>query len=430
MHRPSLFPSVLATLVLLARPALVAAQDPPQLHDRSLEDSRNTSVVNTERRLAAQEQLVEELLQRLDSLAAGNAALLQRLATLETAQKAGSVTTVSDAVSPNGSEAQQPEPGALAPVEEQTARLEERLDALPKVVGYYDFEFSKEDRGGTFGEFRQHHLSLHFSKEYDKLRVFSEVEFEHAPHFAADTGTELESNGGIAVEQAWGEYLRSDAFTLRAGFMLTPNYLNVNHYPNTTASTRLPLMVRNVYPENFVGVMGFGSKYWGGFGLGYNAYVSNGEGRHFAEHDDNNGKGIGGALKFDLPTGGLFETLKFDVNGYADTPAHERTTRTWGLESQARRGPFELLFEFARRRAAENRTGAYLQPSYRLTDRLMAFYRYDRLFVAANGETQANTWGVNLRPISPVSLKFELFRTILPGAQRFNGIASSLAVAF
>lgn len=426
-HRLSVIPRVLAAVVFLAWPAVVAAQDPP-----GTESARIISVGDTERRLAAQDQLVKELLQRLDSLQAGNAALLQRVAALETAQKTEPVTSPGDAVPASSSEAQQPESGALAPVEEKAARLEERLDALPKVVGYYDFEFFKEDRGGTFAEFRQHHLSLHFSKEYDRFHVFSEVEFEHAPHFEVDTdtGTELESSGGIAVEQVWGEYLRSDAFTLRAGFMLTPNYLNVNHYPNTTASTRLPLMVRNVYPENFVGVMGFGSKYWGGFGLGYNAYVSNGEGSRSAEHDDNNAKGIGGALKFDLPTGGLFETLKFDVNGYADTPADASPTRTWGLESQARRGPFELLFEFARRRAAENRTGAYLQPSYRLTGRLMAFYRYDRLFVAANGETQANTWGVNLRPIPPVSLKFEFFRTMLPGAQRFNGIASSLAVAF
>jgi hypothetical protein len=175
--------------------------------------------------------------------------------------------------------------------------------------------------------------------------------------------------------------------------------------------------------------MGYGTKYWGGLGVGYTAYVSNGEGPNSGAHAVASAKAVGGALKFDVPTRGVLDAFKFNVTGYADTPTQDTRTRTWGLESQARRGPFELLFEFARRRAVEDRSGAYVQPSYRLTDRLMAFYRYDR-FVALEGETQANTLGVNLRPIAPVSLKFECFRSTQPSTRSFNGFASSLAVAF
>lgn len=372
--------------------------------------------------LARQAQLIQELRRRLDAQEALNAELLRRLTALEAAQKEAASGL---------REAPAPTAERLGVVEETALRIEERLDARPKVVGYYDFEFFKEDVPDTFAEFRQHHLSLHFSKEYSKLRVFSEVEFKYAPGFSAPgKADESASSGSIAVEQVWAEYLGSEALVLRAGKMLTPNHWNVNHYPNTTVSTRQPLMVRNVFPESLVGVMASGVKYWGDIGVGYEAFISNGESPNFAEHDDNSAKAVGGSLKFDVPTRGLFDHVTVKAMGYGDTPAAGRATRIWGLESQVRRGPLELLFELGRRRAVEDRDGAYVQPSYRLTDRFRAFYRYDRLFTAADGETEANTWGVNFRPIAPVSLKFEYFRTMPQGGRTFDGVASSLAVAF
>src|SRR6185503_16370047 len=108
---------------------------------------------------------------------------------------------------------------------------------------------------------------------------------------------------------------------------------------------------------------------------------------NFGRHDNNSAKAVGGALTFDLPKHRLFDTLKLGVNGYVDTPANNlERTRAWGLESQMRGGPVELLAEFARRRAVENRSGVYVQPSYRIGNRLRAFYRYDRLFVDPAGE--------------------------------------------
>lgn len=366
--------------------------------------------------VVAQEQLVRDLLQRLDAQDAANAELRRRVTALE-------------ALLPPSAPAP-PQAAALDPASAQEAlvHLEERVDALPRINGFYDFEYFKEALPGTFNEFRQHHVFLDFSKEYRKFRVMSEVEFEYATHLGGPPGEP--TRGELSVEQTWAEYVASNALTVRAGFILTPNYWNVNHYASVTTSTRQPLMVRNVFPESFVGIMAYGTKYSGDLGVGYTAYVSNGEGTQFGEHDDNSAKAVGGALKFDLPTRGLLDTITFNVTGYSDTPAHGKRTRTWGLESQARRGPFELLFEFAHRRAVEDRRGEYVQPSYRLTDKLMAFYRYDRLFTALEGETQANTWGINFLPAAPIRLKFEFFRSRPPGTRGFNGVASSLAVAF
>jgi len=366
-----------------------------------------------------QEQLVRELLRRLEAQEAVNAELLRRLAALEAVQKSTVPPTL-------------PIDERLAAVEGTADRFQDVLDAMPKLLGYYDFEFFKEGEPGTFPEFRQHHVFLDVLKEYQKFRVMSELEFEYAPLLEGRGDQQIgQARGEISLEQAWGEYVTSDALVLRAGFILTPNYWNVNHYPNVVVSTRPPLMVRNVYPESWVGIMGYGSKYWGGFGLGYNAYAHNGASANFGRHDNNSAKAVGGALTFDLPKHRLFDTLKLGVNGYVDTPANnQERTRAWGLESQMRGGPVELLAEFARRRAVENRSGVYVQPSYRIGNRLRAFYRYDRLFVDPAGETQANTLGANFRPIPVVSLKLEAFRTKRPASRGFNGIASSFAVAF
>lgn len=89
-----------------------------------------------------------------------------------------------------------------------------------------------------------------------------------------------------------------------------------------------------------------------------------------------------------------------------------------------------MLIEFATGSANEDRRGLYVQPSYRLTERLMAFYRYDFLRTDPAEPTRANTWGLNFRPISPVSLKFEYMRTQPSLRKPYNGLASSLAIAF
>lgn len=368
--------------------------------------------------LIAQEQLVRDLLKRLNAQDEVNAELRRRVAALEAQLSSIAPPTPTAAPGP-------------ASIDESTVRLEERLDALPRIKGYYDFEYSKQSAPDTFNSFRQHRVFLDFFKEYQKFRVMSEVEFESAALVAREEIAPTEAERGkVSVEQTWAEYTQSDALTLRAGFIMTPNYWNVNSYANVTASTRMPLIVRNIFPESFVGLMAYGTTYWDHLGVGYTAYVSNGQGVDFGERDDNSAKAVGGVFGFELPTRGVFDTLKISATGYADTPAQGARTRTWGLESQARRGPFELLFEFADRHADEDGRGAYLQPSYRLTDKLTAFYRYDRLRTALDGETQANTWGVHLRPITPVSLKFEFFTSAHPDSPLVYGLATSLAVAF
>ena len=100
------------------------------------------------------------------------------------------------------------------------------------------------------------------------------------------------------------------------------------------------------------------------------------------------------------------------------------------LESQVRKGPWEVLTEFAMRAAEEDRTGFYLQPSYRFNERWTTFYRYDLLNINGEGEKQEHTIGLNYRPITDISLKLEFFYSSQPQDEDFNGVAASVAIRF
>ncbi|MEW6741457.1 MAG: hypothetical protein AB1486_01760 [Planctomycetota bacterium] len=369
-----------------------------------------------------------DLERRLEEQQVLNAELLKRIERLEDAAQ----DRASQRASQEGEEQCTEE--CLAPHDDTLDAIDDlrhRIDLLPVLAGYFDTEYFNDNRSESPGEFRQHRLSLHLSKELDEFRVFSEVEFEYGSKFEGDGGTALEeARGELKLEQAWGEYTRSDALVLRAGLILTPGYWNVNHYPNVVLPTRKPLMVGSVFPESFTGVMGYGSHYWDDLGTTYRVYAGNGESENSAKHDDSEGKALGSGVTIHLPGGDVIERLDVGISGYAEDPLHEEKTRTWGLDAQISAGGFELLSEFASRDSEEDRIGFYAQPSWRFDGQWAVFYRHDRLHVEAADRIAENTIGVNYRPISPVSLKGEVFRSERKGESTTEGIAVSFAIAF
>ncbi len=397
--------AIIFTLLFIVTPSRAGAQD-------------QNVVAQLQEALQAQQALNEKLLERLESVEAGQAALLAKFQSLETSV-------------PDAEKFREERDEMLDDMREEYFSLQERLDNLPTISGYYDFQYFNDDRKDSPGEFRQHVLSIHLSREWDKWRSFSEFEFEFGAKFEGDGGTDLrEARGEIKLEQAWGEYIHSDALTLRGGLMLTPGYWNVNHYPNIVLPTRRPLMVRNVFRESFVGLMGYGSKYWDEFGFTYYGYIGNGESGFFAKHDDNEGKAVGSKVTFHLPTKGKLDTLDFGLSMYQESPSNETRNFTWGLDAQIRQGPWEILTEFAMRNAEEDRTGFYLQPSYRFNEKWATFYRYDLLSIQHTGETQEHSVGVNFRPIPDVSLKLEYFHSRLSYDEDASGVAISAAFHF
>ncbi|MCH9034825.1 MAG: hypothetical protein IID42_10020 [Planctomycetes bacterium] len=261
--------------------------------------------------LETQQALNQKLLERIEALEAGQGAILAKIRSVEESI-------------PDEAAWRAERDSLMEEIHSEYFDLQDRLDALPRLSGYYDFEYFNDNREDSPGEFRQHHLSLHLTKEWDKWRLFSEFEFEYGAKFEGDGGEELgEARGEVKLEQAWGEYVHSDALTLRGGLILTPGYWNVNHYPNVVLSTRRPLVVRNVFRESFVAVMGYGDKYLDDFGVTYYGYVGNGQSVFFTKHDDNEGKAVGGKVSFHLPSKGAFDTLDVGLSMYHESPSGE-----------------------------------------------------------------------------------------------------------
>lgn len=314
---------------------------------------------------------------------------------------------------------------------EEGTDLAARLEGLPDLGGYYDFEYFNDDRKGSPGEFRQHRLAILLSQERGAFRVHGEVEFEYGAHFEGD-GEEIEvARGEVILEQAWAEYDATRFLALRAGIVFTPGYWNVNHYPNVVLPTRKPLMVSAVYPESFVGVMAWGRVHPSDVvGLTYQAYVGNGDSPSFAKDDDNENKAIGGRLVLHLPGWRPSDVVDVAVSGYDDTPSGSGETRVWGADAEFRTGRLEVLSEFAKRTGDARRRGLYVQPSFRLSGALAVFYRYDHLETETGAWTEQNTLGVNVRPEGHVSLKVEGYRSSHSNRGEYNALAASVAIAY
>ncbi len=367
--------------------------------------------------LKAQQALNQRLLERIEALESSQTEILQKLGAAE--RQAGGQAFPRECDE------------GLEELRDDFFDFQDRLDQMPTLSGYYDFEYFNDNRDDSPGEFRQHHLSLHLTKEWDQWRLFSEFEFEFGAKFEGDGADDLEeARGEVKVEQVWSEYVHSDALTLRGGLILTPGYWNVNHYPIVVLPTRRPLMVRKVFRESFVGLMAYGSRYGEKHGITYTGYVGNGRSVYFTKHDDNEGKAIGGKLTWHVPTNDTVDTLNLGLSAYHESPSGEDRVFTWGVDAQLRTGPWELLTELAKRDATEDRTGFYLQPSYRWDEQWAAFYRYDLMNIEHEGETQEHTLGVNYRPIPDVSLKLEYFHSARSEGEDADGVAASIAIAF
>ena len=375
-------------------------------------------VAQLQEALQAQQTLNQTLLERLEDVETTQAALLKKFQSLE-------------ASVPNADEFREERDEILDDMREEYFELQEKLDDLPTISGYYDFDYLNDDRSESPGEFRVHHVGLQFAKEYENVRFFTEIEFEYGAKFEGTGSTNLETaRGEIKVHQAWADYTLSDTLSLRGGLILVPTFWGVNHAPFVQLPTRRPLLFRKILPNNFAGLMAHGSRYWEDFGMTYYGYVGNGVSDNFAKDDDNEGKAVGGKVALHLPSNDFLDTFDLSLNVYHESPNDVERVNTWGVEAQIRKGPWEMLAEYVTRDSAVDRAGFFAQPSYRFNDKWATFFRYDLFNTDRVEEVQEYTLGFNYRPIPEVSFKLEYFYSMHSQDEDYNGIAASIAMAF
>ena len=317
--------------------------------------------------------------------------------------------------------------------------------------GYIDLEF-EYDSEKDVSTFDIHHFNLISTYSFDQFRVFSEVEWEHGPKLEADAS---DSEGEVALERAWFEYLHSDRLKFRAGKFLTPFgiYNLVHDATPTFLTTSLPsiynshnpfgLRKERLYAKFYTGLQVLGAvRTTSGVRFRYTLGLGNGRGdTQFSSDNDTNKSLIArtqlGFRQFDLGLSLYTDRSETGMSGLAE--ARERAT---GADLTFEKDGLKIQSEYARfrlERAAgsgfQSAESYYAQISYQVNDYVTPIVRFDR-FDPDRGSTDDGDrlllLGLNVSPHPQIYLKTEVqFRSSdVPGVKSSRLYISSVSVAF
>ena len=130
---------------------------------------------------------------------------------------------------------------------------------------------------------------------------------------------------------------------------------------------------------------------------------------------------VGGKFTVHLPSREFFSAFDVAFHRLHQVDRGGKPDEMYGVELQLRKSRFEVLGEFDHASLdlvngvrSHIRQGYYVQPSYRITPKLFAVVRYDRLnrnsFYADQNSLARQSAGLTYRPIPSVSLKIEADR--------------------
>jgi hypothetical protein len=166
----------------------------------------------------------------------------------------------------------------------------------------------------------------------------------------------------------------------------------------------------------------YGDKYFGEGGVSYVVYGGVDQQSQFLESEQivqtERARTVGGKLTFHLPSHQFFRTLDIAAHRLRRVGQDGKPDETYGVELHLNKGRLEVLGEFAHSSLdlvndvrSYIRQGYYIQPSYRITPKLFAVVRYDRLnrdsrYVDQSGLAKQSA-GLTYRPTPVISLKIE-----------------------
>ncbi len=319
---------------------------------------------------------------------------------------------------------------------EAVESVRENLLGRVNLNGYYNFRFAA-DQSPAPAAFQQHHLGLLLGKQLKKFSFHMELELQNVPHHPEIhgeeeegeegegehvEGTDVSGEGQVAVENAWMEYAHNRYLNVRVGKQLSPQYWWQNHYPNLTLSTDQPIYLRELFPPELIGVTVHGTAArpsgQSELAVNYRVYLSNNQFEGNSQTDLRDGKSWGGRVQVRLPTGGRLK--RFDVAGDLYRGQIALVTQelvddhVYGLESQIEVDRFQLQAEYARGRTlGETRYGYYVQPAVRLADTWTTFYRIEQLNSPRIQRAELrHLAGLNFRPYPQIAIKAEYYRGV------------------
>jgi hypothetical protein len=387
-----------------------------------------------------QNQLIQQLLQRIDKLEA-------RVSELEGAKAPPTVTQL---VSQNTPVTQSAEPpAAVRDHDHGTSIQEQAATSYPslKLSGFGDVNFTASDRKGTTSGFNEGQFILHFSSALSaRVNYFAEVSL--TARTDAGLGTPAAPGFNVELERNIIRFDQSDHLKISFGRYHTPiSYWNTafhhGSWLQTTASR--PEMIQfggNFIPVHFVGALAEGSFAAHGLNLNYNAGIGNGRSSVLSRAGDwgdiNNDRAWLGTVfvkpdkLYGLQAGASYYSDKLDVTGRPEAAERiESAHLVWAKESPEFIAEFfNVSHKVAGTDFWTHNQAWYAQLAYRLpfASRWKPYYRYeqihtpnsDQIFKGLNLSLSSSTAGVRFDISNFAALKFEYRNQARPGLSNIN----------
>lgn len=324
-----------------------------------------------------------------------------------------------------------------AKVEAVAEAVESSVSLVPEkrkttVAGYGELHYnnlSARDPDRDKEEIDLHRFVMFFGHEFnDKTRFYSEFEVEHA--LVGDTGGD--TPGEVEIEQAFIEFdLRQDLFAKAGLFLIPIGILNETHEPPTFYGVERNDVENIIVPSTWWEA---GAALNGRFGSGWNwdlaltsglampttggsAFRVRSGRQKVAEAIASDGAVTGRLRYLGIPGLQAAVTLQyqFDPSQVADDGLDSGTLLEGHIDY--RRGAFGLRALYARwdfkgdaveAAGADVQTGWYIEPSYRVTNWLGFYTRYEDLH-GARDRDKFTQWevGLNWWPHENVVIKFD-----------------------
>ena len=336
----------------------------------------------------------------------------------------------------------------LAQTQDQTDQTDAKVEAVAEVMESAPpqvVEASKTTIGG-YGELHYNNLNandpsrdvemldlhrfvLFFGHQFnDRTRFYSEVEVEHA--FVADTGGD--TPGEVEIEQAFIEFdLRQNLYAKAGLFLIPVGILNETHEPDTFYGVERNDVENIIVPSTWwEGGAGLNGRWGSGWnwdlaftsGLqmpttGSNAFRVRSGRQKVAKAVASDGA-VTGRLRY-LGVPGLQAAVtvqyQFDPSQVSNDGLDSGTLVEAHVDYQ--RNGFGLRALYARwdfsgdaveAAEADTQTGWYIEPSYRLNDKVGFYARYEDVD-AARAQDKFDQWevGLNWWPAKNVVIKFD-----------------------
>jgi len=232
--------------------------------------------------------------------------------------------------------------------------LSEEINNSIKISGYADVEYKGSGEEGVNEQFRMHHLSLFFTKQFDnQIKFFSEIEYEDTPKLEGvnDGSGDLKlSSGKIFVEAVNFDWNYSQHFNLRAGRFFTPAGIwSEDHYPPFVPTQERPLHIRKIFPQLVDGLSLFGStEFVPNHFFNYTSFIGNGESNVSGKKDLNSSKAVGFKGDYHAPWLDDF-TLGFTLyNDNQDSSNHDAEKFAYGYHLKLRHEKLTVQAEYSK----------------------------------------------------------------------------------